>query len=60
MPSKKSKPAKHPELVKIKVLRSHPELAYHPGDKGELPAEKADWLIKGGFVEAITNSTIAQ
>jgi hypothetical protein len=49
------------DTKKIKVLRSHPEFAYHPGEEGELPADKADFLIAGGFaqplVPAITDET---
>jgi hypothetical protein len=42
-------------LKKIKVLRSHPDYAYHPGEEGELPTEKAEFLIKGGFAQATTS-----
>lgn len=40
------------ETKKIKVLRSHPDFAYNAGEEGELPTEKADFLIAGGFAQA--------
>ena len=41
-------------LKKVKMVRSHPEFAYHAGEEGELPADKAKTLIDGGFAEAVT------
>lgn len=48
------KAEKPKNLKKVKILRSHPEFAYHPGEEGELPAEAAKKLIDGGFAEAVT------
>lgn len=41
-------------LKKVKMVRSHPDFAYHAGEEGELPADKAKGLIEGGFAEAVT------
>ena len=41
----------------VKIKRSHPDYGYHPGETGELPTEKANALIKGGFAEAVTPQT---
>lgn len=41
----------------IKMVRSHPSYGYHAGETGELPAEQASVLIKGGFAQAVTPQT---
>jgi len=41
------------ETTKIKMKRSHPHYAYHAGEVGELPTEKATALIADGFAEAV-------
>jgi len=41
------------ETKKIKMERSHPDFAYHAGEEGDLPTEKADFLIAGGFAKAV-------
>ena len=46
-----------PALTKIKMERSHPSYGYHAGETGELTADKATELIKGGFAQAVTPQT---
>lgn len=40
--------------VKIKMLRSHPEYAYHAGEEGYLAPEHAEKLVAGGFAQVVT------
>ena len=63
MPAKAPKPATKPAIaavmaavvapatIKIIILRSHPLYSYSAGDKGEVSAADADFLVGGGFAQ---------
>jgi hypothetical protein len=46
--------AKKPETTNVKFIKSHPAFAYHTGETGELPKEKATALLKSGHCQAVT------
>jgi len=53
--------AEKPENTqKIKILRSHPQYGYMPGETAELTANHVKTLVGGGFAEVVTESKSAE
>jgi hypothetical protein len=49
------------DTVKVKILRSHPALAYAPGEVADLPRELYDkYLEAGPFYEAVAAAESAE